>query len=510
LKKVLIVDNRPAYYQSITSRIEISDELEIDAEVFLYTNNSEFQEYITKNHYDIIAIASGVVAADDFLMPNGQNIYGYLERKNTDNTVFTNNGITDLGYYNDSYGLLQKLESLEKNVNVSEIKAPDIKGAKQELPVEIKNDVPAVKKEEIKETVNDSEPSKAVFCSNCGAKLLPETKFCHLCGTPVSAANSAETIRLAAEKRENNTENINELVNMDIAPSRHKCKIVSTYAAKGGVGKTTIAANLAVLLALTSTDRRRTKVCIVDFNIDFGDVRTTLNFSHKGKTMVDWLADIDLKSSTGIDSKDINYTKEEIENFLQKKVFKKSLKNNEVEIYGLIAPLIHKDSMGISEKSFEIMLRNLKENGDFDYIICDTGNNTRDSSFTALDMADTIFLIATQDVTTVNCNDSFLKTMDEIADFDKSKVYLVINNIISAKETGVSVKDIEEAVRDFICIARIRRYPGIILANNKGIPAVFDSGSQFTKELSGIVSVITDENLEIKPKKKGILSIFKK
>lgn len=506
MKKVLIVDNRPAYYQSITSRIEISDELEMDAEVFLYTNNSEFQEFITRTHFDIIAVASGVVAADDFLMPNGQKIFGYLERKNTDNNIFTNNGITDLGYYNDSYGLLQKLESID----VSEIKEPDIKEIKQELPVEIKNDTPAINKEEIKETVNNSEPPKASFCSNCGAKLLPETKFCHICGTPVASTNSADVIRLAAEQRDNNTENVTELVNNDIAPHRHKCKIVSTYAAKGGVGKTTIAANLAVLLALTSTDRRRTRVCVVDFNIDFGDIRTTLNFSHKGKTMVDWLADIDLKSGNGIDPKDINYTKEEIENFLQKKVFKKSLKNNEVEIYGLIAPLVHKDSMGISEKSFEIMLRNLKENGDFDYIICDTGNNTRDSSFTALDMADKILLLATQDVTTVNCNDSFLKTMDEIADFDKSKVYLVINNIISAKETGVSVKDIEEAVRDFVCIARIRRYPGIILANNKGIPAVFDSGSQFTKELSGVVSILTEENLEIKPKKKGILSIFKK
>lgn len=173
MKKVLIVDNRPAYYQSITSRIEISDELEMDAEVFLYTNNSEFQEFITKTHFDIIAVASGVVASDDFLMPNGQKIFGYLERKNTDNIIFTNNGITDLGYYNDSYGLLQKIESID----VSEIKEPDIKETKQELPVEIKNDTPAVNKEEIKETVNNSEPPKASFCSNCGAKLLPETKF---------------------------------------------------------------------------------------------------------------------------------------------------------------------------------------------------------------------------------------------------------------------------------------------------------------------------------------------
>ena len=507
MNKVLIVDNRSAYYTSIKSRIEISDELELDAEIFLYTNFSELQEYLTQRHYDIIAVVNGVVMSDDFTIPTGQKLVGYLERKNSDSSIFTNNGIIDLGYFNDSYELLKKLETIklddkevqsENNAAVTEA----VKTNASTVPVNTKYSEIEVEKPK------DNTAGKSLFCANCGTKLLPETKFCHICGTPVDDAGAL--VRNAAINRDDLTDNIEELVNNDIMLQRHKCKVVSTYAAKGGVGKTTIAANLAILLALTTTDRRRTRVCIVDFNIDFGDIRTTLNFSHKGATMIDWLANIDLKTSEGIDPKDINYTKEEIEHFLQKKTFKKSMMNNEVEIYGLIAPLIHKDSMGIPEKSFEVMLRNLKENGDFDYIICDTGNNTRDSSFTALELSDNILLIATQDVTTVNCNDSFLKTMDEISDFDKSKVYLVINNIISAKETGVSVKDIEEAVSEFPCIGRIRRSPSIILANNKGIPAVFDSGAPFTKELSDIISVITDEDLEIKPKKKGILSFLKK
>ena len=42
-----------------------------------------------------------------------------------------------------------------------------------------------------------------------------------------------------------------------------------------GVGKTTLSCELATYLALTSNGRNRYKVCIADFNIDFGDVKNS-------------------------------------------------------------------------------------------------------------------------------------------------------------------------------------------------------------------------------------------
>lgn len=115
MNKVLIVDNRAAYYQNIKTRIEISDELELDAEIFLYTDYSEFQEHITKNHYDMIAVVSGVIMSDDFVIPAEQKLLGYLERKNSDNSIFVNSGIVDLGYFNDSFEMLQTLEKMQPN-----------------------------------------------------------------------------------------------------------------------------------------------------------------------------------------------------------------------------------------------------------------------------------------------------------------------------------------------------------------------------------------------------------
>ncbi|MFR3808696.1 MAG: hypothetical protein ACLTX3_07030 [Lachnospiraceae bacterium] len=44
--------------------------------------------------------------------------------------------------------------------------------------------------------------------------------------------------------------------------------------------------------------------------------------------------------------------------------------------------------MDISEEELKVMMHNLIYNGGFDFVICDTGNNTRDSSYMALMEAD--------------------------------------------------------------------------------------------------------------------------
>src|SRR3954465_6626321 len=54
--------------------------------------------------------------------------------------------------------------------------------------------------------------------------------------------------------------------------SRHNGHVISVFSPKGGVGKTTIAVNLALAL----TDKGNPQVCLVDFDLAFGDVAITL------------------------------------------------------------------------------------------------------------------------------------------------------------------------------------------------------------------------------------------
>ena len=168
---------------------------------------------------------------------------------------------------------------------------------------------------------------------------------------------------------------------------------------------------------------------------------------------------------------EIHYSKEEIEGWLRK--------DERSGLYVLPAPISNEDSMDISSEALDIILRNLVDNGGFDVIVCDTGNNTRDSTVTALRYADVILLLMTQNVNTAICDKSFMATM-EMLDFDLSHTRLVINNIMPQKVTGLSVEEIEEYF-PFECIAKIRFNADVIKATNIGEPLAFQPDHPFTQ-----------------------------
>lgn len=297
----------------------------------------------------------------------------------------------------------------------------------------------------------------------------------------------------------------------DMGHVKKDAKCITVYSAKGGVGKTTISCELASFLALTSYGRGKYKVCIADFNIDFGDVMTTLEFDQRGATMTSWADDIKNRIARGELPEDINYTKSEMEVWLQKK--------EETGLYALLAPTNNVDSMDIGEDEIRVMVDNLCKNGDFDFVICDTGNNTRDSSFIALEKADIVMMIVTQDVTTANCNNSFLQTAERI-NFDMNKIKLIINMVRPAKIVGIAPEELETAFINkstrrpyrFETLAKIKQSNDVVKYSNKGEPLVYDSNHDFTKSIGEIVKRITgQERVLAAPQKESLFErVFKK
>ena len=200
----------------------------------------------------------------------------------------------------------------------------------------------------------------------------------------------------------------------------------------------------------------------------------------------------------------IQYSATQIERFLQK--------NEASGLYALLAPTSNEDSMDISGEELEIMLNNIVENGGFDFVICDTGNNTRDSSYMTLLKADQVFLVLTQNFNTANCNNSLLKMLDALH-FDMNKIGLIINKVQSKKSVGLGTDELEETFinpltnKPYPCIALIKDTNDIRRASNNGEPLVYSPNNDFTKSIGKIVSQIVDEEHALEqPEKKGLFA----
>ena len=324
----------------------------------------------------------------------------------------------------------------------------------------------------------------------------------------------AERRRKEAEEAGRVNHQAEHAVDLALGNIRKPAKTIAVYSAKGGVGKTTVACELATYLALVTNGRSNFKVCVADFDIDFGDVLNTLSFDPNKACMSLWAADIRERLAAlpvdrnGLHTPEqlatIRYTENEVSLFLQH--------NERDGLYALLAPISNEDSMDISEEEVKVMIDNLIYNGGFDFVICDTGNNTKDSSFISLEKADEILLIHTQSVNTVNCNAGLLSMLEKI-NFDMNKIKLIINKAKPAKSVGVSIQEVQEALlnpytgKPYDCIAVIKNTDDASHSNNTGEPLVYKSGHDFTKSIAAIAADVIDDDFRLQPKKKkGLFS----
>ena len=283
-----------------------------------------------------------------------------------------------------------------------------------------------------------------------------------------------------------------------------KTKVISLFSAKGGVGKSTLSSSLALSLSMMSNGKERIKVALLDFDVDFGDILMLLALDTSEANMVDWgeairgrvINTLSQQNPQTAEEKErmvrditenMHFTNEEILDYMQE--------YSKTGLQVLVAPLAHKKSMEFNGYEFAVMLRNLRDSGLFDYIICDTGNNTRDASFSAIEMADVIYLVNTQEITTVNCNDTFLAALMDIG-FDMSKFKIIMNKVRPQSETGVSVEEVEKLLKDYECVCRVRYNSGIVKASNKAEPLIFQAKNEFTQDLQYLTMDVLGDKIE--------------
>ena len=217
--------------------------------------------------------------------------------------------------------------------------------------------------------------------------------------------------------------------------------VLAFYGAKGGVGTTTIAINVAI--ALQRELGRR--VCLVDANLQFGDHRVFLDLGLDRKSIVDAV------SAPTIDAD----------------LLRGVLVEHDSKIDLLLAPPTPEQAELVTKEHLTQVIDVLR--GLYDYVVVDVDKRLDDMNLGVFDAAEQLFVVLTADLSCLKNVRLVLETLAHIG-YEGDRVKLVLNR--SNAFTGINAKTAEGALRHPIDLQVLNEYRGAISALNSGAPVM--------------------------------------
>src|SRR4051794_35963232 len=225
------------------------------------------------------------------------------------------------------------------------------------------------------------------------------------------------------------------------APGR-RGRIVTVFSAKGGCGKTTLATNMAAVLA----DRGRREVALVDLDLAFGDVAIALQLfpAHTIADAVPLGDNLDFGALQTL------------------------LTPHSPGLTTLVAPVEPGTGEGIPASLVSRVLEVLRDH--FDFVIVDTPPAFDDHVLSAFDLSDVVALIATLDIPALKNLKLTLETMD-LLNYPRDRWRIVLNRADS--KVGLAIGEVEKSLRATIS-AQVPSSRDVPAAINRGVPIVLD------------------------------------
>ncbi len=163
--------------------------------------------------------------------------------------------------------------------------------------------------------------------------------------------------------------------------------VVAIFSPKGGVGRTTVAVNLAVAAA---TELGK-KVVIMDGSFQFGDVGVLLNLNPKSKSIADLIPELEAGSLDSLDTFLINHT---------------------AGIRVLLAPPSPETAEMITAGGVKTVLDRLR--ADHDLVVVDCTSYFNDTTLAILDAADIILTMLSLEITSIKNMRLFLEVAEQL------------------------------------------------------------------------------------------------
>src|SRR5439155_27247500 len=193
-------------------------------------------------------------------------------------------------------------------------------------------------------------------------------------------------------------------------------QIIAIFSPKGGVGRTTVAVNLAVAAA---TELGKS-VVLVDGSFQFGDVGVLLNLNPKNKSIADLVPELEQGEPESLDAFVIKHS-------------------SGIEV--LLAPPSPEMAELITPGGVKRVIEALRRRHDLVIIDCTSWFN--DSTLAILDVADDVLTILSLEITSIKNMRLFLEVAEQLG-YEQSKIKLVLNRADST--LGIRVADVENSI----------------------------------------------------------------
>jgi pilus assembly protein CpaE len=247
-------------------------------------------------------------------------------------------------------------------------------------------------------------------------------------------------------------------------------KIIAFFSPKGGVGRTTIATNLAVALHQT-TDK---PVVLVDGSLPFGDIAVILNMSPKAKTIADLIGSFEQADADVMES---------------------ILVSHSTGIKVLLAPPTPESTELITGAHMKHVLELLRQR--YAYVVVDTWPSFQEQVITMLDTSDVILTLMTLEITSLKNVRVFMEIAEKLG-YGNDKVQLVANRNDSSG--GIKASDVEASLGRKIPHTIVSDGRTLVLAVNRGVPFVISHrDSQVSKDIFTLAAKLIGETPEAAP-----------